>query len=137
MDCSCSLSFLPSLISHLLATKGEEDGEGGMRRVRCASPPSLLGRDILTIDFTSCTEEEEEGEGLEARLHLIIVVVVAVVVLGIFTTVVVLLMRRRCSSSSTTSTLYQALPYPGDVRRRGEEGDTTSSSTPSSLPLLL
>ena len=131
--CSCSLAWMAKLIRTLLETSDEP-----MRRVRCLkNPPNTddpQPRDILTIDFDHCEngesdDEEGGGVGVDGLVFLLTIVFVSLVLVTMVSLAVLLLVRRFCktsssSSSSGVSTLesdYRSLPYPGDVRRRGDE----------------
>jgi len=122
------------VIRTLLETSAEP-----MRRVRCLkNPPNTdpQPRDILTVDFDHCEnggimgddDEEGGGEGVDGLVFLLTIVFVSLVLVTMVSMAVLLLVRRcrtsSSSSSSGVSTLesdYRSLPYPGDVRRRGEE----------------
>ena len=128
--CSCNLAWMATVIRSLLETSAEP-----MRRVRCLNPTDLHRRDILTVDFDHCenggSAGEEDGQGVEGEdglVFLLTIVFVSLVLVTVFSLTSLLLVRRcrtsPSSSSSGASTLesdYRSLPYPGDVRRRGEE----------------
>ena len=130
--CSCRLAWMAKVIRTLLETSAEP-----MRRVRCLNPPTdLLPRDILTVDFDHCgnggTGGDEEGgveAGGEDGLVFLLTIVFVSLVLVMVASLTSLLLVRRCRTSSSTSSSgastlesdYRSLPYPGDVRRRGEE----------------
>jgi len=125
---------MAKVIRTLLETSAEP-----MRRVHCLkNPPNNdpQPRDILTVDFDHCEnegimgddEEEGGGEGVDGLVFLLTIVFVSLVLVTMVSLAVLLLVRRcrtsSSSSSSGVSTLesdYRSLPYPGDVRRRGEE----------------
>merc|ERR1712083_1077158 len=128
--CSCNLAWMATVIRSLLETSAEP-----MRRVRCLNPTDLHRSDILTVDFDHCengeSDGEEDGQGVEGEDVLVFLLTIVFVSLVLVTVVslTALLLVRLCrssssSSSSGASTLesdYRSLPYPGDVRRRGEE----------------
>ena len=116
-----------------------------MRRVRCLKPSGLHRRDIIAVDFKHCGagigsgddsdygEEDELVVGEDDLVFLLTIVFVSLVLVMVVILTALLLVRRCKSSSSSSSsgvsTLesdYRSLPYPGDVRRRGEEGLSNS-----------
>jgi len=133
--CSCSLAWLAKVIRNLLESSTEP-----MRRVRCLKPSQLHRRDIIAVDFKHCGgddsdygEEDELVVGEDGLVFLLTIVFVSLVLVMVVTLTALLLVRRCKSSSSSSSsgvsTLesdYRSLPYPGDVRRRGEEGLSNS-----------
>ena len=138
LHCSCPLSWLASLLPHILASSPEP-----VSRVRCREPEHLRDQDLLEVDFSHCGggENNEIREEEEHWVFLATVIFAVMVVAMVVTVMLVMLIGRCCRSSTSTSSChssdYRSLPYPGDVRsRRQQEDGGSAASFPSSKPLL-